>query len=155
MLHLIPAPLHRAILRVGHRVRRRWHRLSKRSSAGVSVIALGERDDVLLVRHSYGSRRWSLPGGGLGRGENPHDCARREMREELDCELAEIELAGQIDETLFGAPHRSYVFTARFAGEPRADGREIAEIGWFARGDFPSDLVEFARQRLKLAFDED
>jgi ADP-ribose pyrophosphatase YjhB (NUDIX family) len=155
MLHLIPAPLHRAILRVAHRLRRRWHRLSRRASAGVSVIALGERGDVLLVRHSYGSRRWSLPGGGLGRGEEPEACARREMREELGCELAEVELAGQIDETLYGAPHRSYVFTARFAGEPRADGREIAEIGWFARGDFPPDLVEFARQRLTLAFDQD
>jgi 8-oxo-dGTP pyrophosphatase MutT (NUDIX family) len=152
VLHLIPAPLHRALLRLAHPLRKRWHRLTKRPTAGVTVIGLGEGGEVLLVRHAYGSGRWSLPGGGLGRREDPHACARREMREELGCDLADLALAAQIDETLYGAPHRSFVFTARFAGEPRADGREIVEIGWFARDAMPPDVVRIAIRRLKLVF---
>lgn len=152
MLHLIPAPLHRLALRVAHRLRSRWRRLVKPKTAGVSVIGLDAQGRVFLVRHSYGSRRWSLPGGGLGYDEGPHACARREMREELDCALEDLVLAAQFEETLYGAPHRAWVFTARFAGEPRLDGREVIEGGWFALDDLPPDLVSFAAYRLRLVF---
>ena len=152
MLHLIPAPLHRLALRVAHRLRTRWRRWARPQTAGVSVIAVDEAGRVFLVRHAYGSGRWSLPGGGLGRKEDPADCARREMREELGCELERLEPTAQFDEVLYGAPHRAFVFTARFAGEPRADGREIVETGWFALDALPPDLVSFAAYRLRLAF---
>ena len=155
MLHLIPASWHRAALRFAHRQRMHWRRMVKRPTAGVSVIAVDDDGRVFLVRHSYGSGQWALPGGGLGRGEDPAACARREMREELGCELEHVELAAEFEEALCGAPHRAFVFTARFAGEPRADGREVIETGWFAREDFPADLVSFARHRLKLAFGQD
>jgi 8-oxo-dGTP pyrophosphatase MutT (NUDIX family) len=154
MLHLIPAPLHRALLRVAHRVRRRWRRWTKPETAGVSVIAVDEAGRVFLVRHAYGSGRWSLPGGGVGRGEDPFACAHREMREELGCGLERVALAARFEETLYGAPHRAFVYTARFAGEPRADGRELIETGWFALDALPPDLVSFAAYRLKLAFPE-
>jgi len=154
MLHLIPAPLHRALLRWAHRARKRWFRWAKSKTAGVTVIGLDGEERVFLVRHSYGSGRWSLPGGGLGRGEDPFDCARREMREELGCGLEEVELAAQFDEVLYGAPHRAFVFTARFAGEPRIDGREVIDSGWFALDALPPDLVSFAAYRLRLAFPE-
>ncbi|MBO0750441.1 MAG: NUDIX domain-containing protein [Porphyrobacter sp.] len=152
MLHLIPAPLHRALLRVAHRLRRRWRRLAGPQTAGVSVIGIDEAGRVFLVRHAYGSGRWSLPGGGLGQHEDPEACARREMREELGCGLERVELAAQFDETLYGAPHRAFVFTARFAGEPKVDGREVIDSGWFALDALPPDLVSFAAYRLKLAF---
>jgi 8-oxo-dGTP pyrophosphatase MutT (NUDIX family) len=154
MLHLIPAPLHRALLRIAHRVRKRWRRIARTQSAGVSVIALDGADRVFLVRHSYGSGRWSLPGGGLGYDEDPHACARREIAEELGCALADLALAAQFEETLHGAPHRAWVFTARFAGEPRPDGREVIDSGWFALDSLPPDLVSFADYRLRLAFPE-
>lgn len=152
MLHLIPAPLHRLVLRWGHRVRKRWLRWAKPASAGVSVIGIDEAGRVFLVRHSYGSGQWALPGGGLGRGEDPYDCARREMREELGCALDAVELAVQFDEVLYGAPHRAFVFTARFASAPRVDGREVIDGGWFALKALPPDLVSFAAYRLRLAF---
>jgi ADP-ribose pyrophosphatase YjhB (NUDIX family) len=151
MLHLIPAPLHRALLRLAHGLRKRWRRLAKRPTAGVSVIAFDDDGRVFLVRHGYGSGRWALPGGGVARGEDPQACARREIREELGCNLEQIELAAQFDEVLYGAPHRAFVFTARFAGEPRPDGREIVDSGWFALEALPADLVSFAAYRLKLA----
>lgn len=152
MLHLIPAPLHRAILRLAHRVRTHWRRLVKSQTAGVSVIGTDDEGRVLLVRHGYGSGRWALPGGGLRRNEDPLACARREMREELGCGLEDVRLAVQFEEVLRGAPHRAFVVTARFAAEPRADGREVIETGWFALDALPPGLVSFAAYRLKLVF---
>jgi ADP-ribose pyrophosphatase YjhB (NUDIX family) len=154
MLHLIPTPLHRALLRVAHRARTKWRRLVKPKTAGVSVIGIDEARRVFLVRHSYGSGRWSLPGGGLGYNEDPHACAHREIREELDCALDELELATQFEEVLHGAPHRAYVFTARFTTVPRPDGREVIDSGWFALDALPPDLVSFAAYRLKAVFPE-
>ncbi len=154
MFRLIPAPLHRLILRVGHRLRMRWVKFAKPATAGVSVIAVDEEGRVFLVRHSYGSGQWALPGGGLGRDEDPLACARREMREELGCALEQAELAVQFDEVLYGAPHRAFVITARFAGEPRPDGREVIDSGWFALDGLPPGVVSFATYRLRLAFPE-
>jgi len=154
MFHLIPAPLHRLALRIAHPLRERWLRWRKPQTAGVSVIAIDARERVFLVRHSYGSGLWALPGGGLRRGEDPHDCARREMREELGCALESLELAGQIEEILYGAPHTGFVFTARLAGELRIDGREVIDSGWFALDALPPGLVRFAAYRLQLAFRE-
>ena len=155
MFHLIPPPLHRLALRIAYRLRGRWRRLVRPKTAGVSVIALDAQERVFLVRHSYGSGRWSLPGGGLGFDEDPFACARREMHEELSCDLDELVLAAHFEETLFGAPHKAWVFTARFAGEPKLDGREVIDSGWFARDALPADLVSFAAYRLRLVFGEE
>lgn len=152
MFHLIPAPLHRLALRVAHRLRKRWCKLTGSAGAGVSVIGVDAHDRVLLVRHGYGSGRWSLPGGGLGKGEEPEACAKREMREELGCDIEDVALAARFEEQLYGAVHHAFVFTARFVGEPRPDGREVVEIGWFPLDALPQGLVSFARDRLRLAF---
>jgi ADP-ribose pyrophosphatase YjhB (NUDIX family) len=154
MFHLIPAPLHRLALRVAHRLRKHWCRLTGDAGAGVSVIGIDGQGRVLLVRHGYGSGRWSVPGGGLGRGEAPEACARREMREELGCDLEHLELVAQFEEQVYGAVHRAFVFTARFVGEPRPDGREVIETGWFPRDALPQGLAGVARRRLQLAFPE-
>lgn len=149
MLHLIPAPLHRLLYRVAYRLRASWRRLAKPSILGISVIARDENERVLLVRHSYGSGRWALPGGGRGRNEDPESCARREMREELGCELIELALFEISYRKIHRASDRSHVFTARLNGKPRPDGREIIEAEWFALDSLPSDLVPTSRLQLE------
>jgi len=76
------------------------------------------------------------------------------MHEELGCALDDLMLAAQFEETLYGAPHKAWVFTARFAGEPRLDGREVIDSGWFPLDALPADLVSFAAYRLRLVFTE-
>ena len=79
MLHLIPAPLHRAGLTLAHAVRIRWWQWRKPLLIGCRVLAFDEAERVLLIRHSYGSGRWMLPGGGVDRGEDPLAAALREL----------------------------------------------------------------------------
>jgi 8-oxo-dGTP pyrophosphatase MutT (NUDIX family) len=49
---------------------------------GAHALLVDGAGKVLLARHSY-MKGWSLPGGGVARGEPPVDALRRELREEI------------------------------------------------------------------------
>jgi ADP-ribose pyrophosphatase YjhB (NUDIX family) len=139
MLHLIPAPLHRAALRLAHAVRKVWWGVAKPQITGVVVLARDGEGRVLLVRHSYGSGLWTLPGGGLRKGEDPASGAAREFAEELHCASGPLTLLGIHEGTLHGAPSRMHVFTSTVSEDPRPDRREIAEARFFAVDALPED----------------
>lgn len=150
MLHLIPAPLHRAALRLAHWLRKRWWRYRKPQIRGVVVIARNEAGQVLLVRHSYGAGHWTFPGGGLRKGEDPKAAASREFSEELGCQAESLALAGIHEGLLHGAPSRMHVFVGKVAGIPRPDGREIAEAGFFTPDTLPQPSANRVAMGLEM-----
>lgn len=112
------------------------------------MIATNRAGEVLLVRHSYGSDLWSLPGGGRGRAENPEEAARREIREELAVDVIGLELVSELAETISGAPHIAHVFSGTLAGEPQPDRREILEARFFALDALPRNISGIASARI-------
>jgi 8-oxo-dGTP pyrophosphatase MutT (NUDIX family) len=140
MLHLIPAPLHRAGLRLAHGIRRRWWRLARVRLQGSRVLAFDPRGQLLLIRHSYGSGNWMLPGGGIARGEDPQAAALRELAEETGLALAEPRCFAVLDEPLYGTINRVHLFTGTTQGKLEIDGREIIEAAFFAPGNLPDGL---------------
>jgi len=148
MTNWLPAPLHRALLPLAHLVRHRWRRWRKTPIAGVSVIVTNLGGDVLLLKHSYGPAVWSLPGGGLGKGEDPADAARREVREELGVELVRIEPVGILEEVLSGSPHTAHIYTAVCDRRPEPDLREVTEARFFPSHSLPEPLGETTRTRI-------
>lgn len=153
MLHLIPPPLHRLMLRVAHRVRRQFRRITKLRLYGVSLIARDSSGHVMLVRHSYGSGDWSLPGGGCGQNEDPTKAIRREIREELSLDLANLEMLATCEEMVSGAPHTAYIFAAELSGKPVPDGREIIALQFFPYDALPPGLSSLTKDRLAYWFD--
>jgi ADP-ribose pyrophosphatase YjhB (NUDIX family) len=131
MLHLIPAPLHRRFYRIADRARRLWWRMRKPDRTSVIVAAFDSAGRILLVRHSYGPRVWALPGGGIGRNEDPAAGAAREFRQELGCELAVLVQVAVQEQDESGSRDRLHLFTAELAGTPQPDMREIVEVGLF------------------------
>ncbi len=150
MPHLVPAPLHRALLPLAHRVRHRWRRWRKAPIAGVSVIITNLAGDVLLLKHSYGPDVWSLPGGGLGKGEDPLDAARREVREELGVDLPRFEPIGTLEEVLSGSPHTAHIFTAVCDQRPQPDHREVTVARFFPSHSLPEPLGTTTRARIAV-----
>lgn len=146
----IPAALHRALLPLAHRLRHRWRRWRKAPIAGVSVVITNLTGDVLLLKHSYGPDVWSLPGGGIGRGEDPLAAARREVREELGVELARIEAIGTLDEVLSGSPHTAHLFAGVCDQRPQPDGREVIEARFFPSHSLPEPLGRTTRARIAV-----
>lgn len=138
MLRLIPPPLHRRLYRVAHALRLRWLRLRGGDVHGCSVVARDAAGRLLLVRHSYGSDAWEFPGGGVHRGEDAQRAACREFAEELGCGLRDVAWLGRVEEPFHGATNVVEVFTGLVDGEPRADRREIVEVGFFAPDALPA-----------------
>ena len=151
MLHLIPPPLHRQLYRLAHAARRQWWRVRRPKRNSVIVIAFDDTDRVLLVRHSYGPPVWSLPGGGIARGEEPEQAAQREIREELGCELIDPTPVDVGEERIAGSRDRQHVFRARLASEPVPDMREIVAVGFFAADRLPENCGRRARHWIEQA----
>lgn len=150
MFRLIPAPLHRAILRGAHAVRIRWWRLRRPMLESCSVIATDIEDRLLLVRLSYGSGAWSFPTGGIRASEAPEAAAARELREETGCEACALTFLGLQEEVLHGARNLMHVFATRIASEPVADRREVVEVRMFPAHSLPEPLSAMTRRRLAL-----
>jgi 8-oxo-dGTP pyrophosphatase MutT (NUDIX family) len=142
MTALQQSPLLRTLARGGLRLaypplRLYWF-LARTQISGVQcVIARG--DEVLLVRHSYGDRRrWELPGGAIKRGEQPHDAAVREVREELGIDVLEWRALGEMSIRVDGRHGTLYCFGARVDGlDPRIDEVEIEQLRWFRHDALP------------------
>lgn len=150
MLHLIPAPIHRALLPWAHRIRRRWRMFRKVPLRGVSVILTDAEGQVLLLRHSYGRPVWALAGGGLTAHEDAAEGARREVLEELGLEIGSLTLLEELDEVISGSPHTAYVYAAHCNGTPKPDQREILEARFFARNALPDNVSMHTKRRLAL-----
>ncbi len=142
MLHLIPPPAHRAAFRLAHLLRKLWWRVRKPRLSGCRVIARDASGRVLLVRHSYGSGRWMLPGGGLKRGEDALSAAAREFAEETGCTLEHPRLLAVNSEPLFGAANEVHIVAGHCTGTPRADGREIVAAAFFAPAALPDGTAK-------------
>jgi 8-oxo-dGTP pyrophosphatase MutT (NUDIX family) len=150
MLYLIPAPLHRLLYRAAHRLRSRWLGLRGGEIHGCSMIARDAAGRVLLVRHSYGSRNWAFPGGGMQQGEDPLAAALREFAEELGCSVSDPRLLARVEEDYHGARNVAHICTGLIDGEPRPDMREIVEARFFPPDDLPADTSPRVAERLAL-----
>lgn len=150
MLHLIPPPLHRLAYQAAHAVRKQWWQLRKPKISSVSVIATDFEDRLLLVRLTYGSGSWSLPAGGIDRGEAPEAAARREFHEETGCEAGALVFAGIQEERIHGSQNSIHVFAAKVQGNPVSDQREIKDARFFPLHSLPEPLSQLTRRQLEL-----
>lgn len=148
----------RTLLRVWKHVPRtvrRWLVRLGAPSYTVGTACVIERDDgsILLVRLTYRDR-WGLPGGLIERREDVAECARREVREEVD--LA-VDLVGAPAVVVDSHPQRiDVVFRARPAAGADPDAArpaspEIRDVRWFPAHDLPELQHETVSGLLALA----
>ncbi|GGC31992.1 hypothetical protein GCM10011371_19310 [Novosphingobium marinum] len=144
----VPAPAYRLLFGTAHELRKVWWRLARPRIEGTRVVALDEAGRVLLVRHSYGSAAWMLPGGGLGRGEDIVAAATRELVEETGVALSCGRHVDTYEVRLHGARNTVHIVTGTAAGLPTPDGREVTEARYFATGDLPGPMPAIMRDNL-------
>lgn len=112
-------------------------------TAGAVVAITDGEGHVLLVSQSY-TRGWSMPGGLMGRNEEPADTARRELREELGLEVS-IDSHPLALRTPWRR-HYNFVFRAEVdrldPATMKGHSPEITDVAWFSVDALP-DLTEF------------
>lgn len=119
--------LWRLAYRVGIRTARLWWRLRRPRHHG-AVVSVWCGGRILVVEQSY-RKNLSWPGGGIRRGEEPREAARRELREELGLEVepSDLVLAREMAVDWDFRREHVRVFEAHLRAEPdlRLDNREV------------------------------
>lgn len=140
LLAQLPPSLARRLVRSGARAIALYNRAFHPRVRGVGVLVrCGER--ILLVRSTYQSW-WGLPGGRVGRREEPRSAAARELREEAGLAAAPEALTplGVIELEHSSIRDHVSLFELHCASEPRVacDGIEIAELRWVREAELPA-----------------
>ncbi len=104
---------------------------------------LKTKNGLVLVKHAYGARKWSLPGGGVEPGETPEKAVIREFLEETGIE---VKITSKIG--VFHArknttdAHLFLVEQLHHKEEASYDKKEIEGLGYF-NIDSVYDLRDF------------
>lgn len=111
-----------------------------RPSRGRGVKMIIERSDaaLLLVRHTYGNRHWTLPGGRMRSEEDPITAANREIAEELGVLAGKTSLIGTYPLRVGRRRERIEVVRCTdLVGAISPSPIEIEEAAWFDRAEIP------------------
>lgn len=120
--------LHRGLLALW-RVMPHWLRPlalrlgTTRVSVGVCALVQDARGRLLLTHHTYREQPWGLPGGFIGRREQPGAALARELREELGAAA----IIGPLvyAETWLPGQHMTLYYAATLRGVPTPDDIEV------------------------------
>ncbi|MFE0775267.1 NUDIX domain-containing protein [Streptomyces sp. NPDC058861] len=124
---------------------------------GVSAVVFDDRGRVLLGRRSDNGR-WAIIGGIVEPGEQPADCAVREVYEEtaVRCEAERIVIVETLRRPVVypngdQCQFMDVTFRCRaVGGEARVNDEESTEVGWFDLDDLP-EMKRFSLMRIEKA----
>jgi 8-oxo-dGTP diphosphatase len=131
---------------------RRWFsRFSNaRFSATAGAVVVNDEGRLLLLKHVFrAGSGWGIPGGFIKPGEQPEEAVRRELREEVGLELAQVELA--LVRTLKRTRQIEVVFYCRAQGEARPRSVEVERADWFLLNALPETLSVDQRRLIERA----
>ncbi len=118
---------------------------------GVFAAIFDEQKHLLFIKHNYGPKNWSTPGGRMESGESPVEALQREVREETGYVVAVQELVG-----IYAAPAKDDIVLFFRASILRREhwgpDEEIAQAEFFGRDEMPQPIHPRVLRRILDAF---
>lgn len=101
-------------------------------------IILTHKDEILFVKHTYG-RKYSFPGGGIGKVEDPEIGIKREVKEELGLDIENVKYLESFVDTGEYKRDEIFVFTAELPNRSiNVNSLEIDKVEWHSFENLPS-----------------
>jgi 8-oxo-dGTP diphosphatase len=120
----------------------------------VNLIIINDCNEILLAKRSLqesdDSGLWSIPGGTIEDGEDIEESLRREVKEELNCEIESMKLFYEFN---FSEKIYSYYFYGKINGDIQTN-EEISEVKWFTIDEIKSLKLAFKQNKIIDKFDE-
>ncbi|RYX78584.1 NUDIX domain-containing protein [bacterium] len=119
------------------------------------VIVCNEYDEVLLVKGTISDWRWSLPGGGIEKNEDPLLAAVRELQEETGIIVNQslVTKKAVLHKGEKDVPYTAHIYQVMVAKDILPSNPvnvlEVADIRWFATDALPERLSPMAQIALK------
>ena len=116
--------------------------------------AIFHKDQVLLIKNTYGPDIWTLPGGSVKRNESLASAAKREVKEEvdIDIELGDLTNKGSIFYDGDYKMSNVFVFVANVKNQlPKVDKIEVSDSRWFDVHKLPKKKSHLLVQFLEMA----
>lgn len=103
------------------------------------VKCLVEQDGrFLMIRNTYGEKHWTLPGGGIKKGESPEHAVLREVKEEVGISLNSVKKLSEYQSNKEYKLDTIHCFYAKTTNtELSIDNGEILEAAWFSLESMP------------------
>ncbi|HVF89096.1 MAG TPA: NUDIX domain-containing protein [Blastocatellia bacterium] len=121
-----------------------------RFTVTAGAVVIDREGRVLLLKHVFrAGSGLGIPGGFISKGEQPEEAIRRELREEVDLEIEEPELA--FVRTQKHINQVEIIFLCRPSGPARTSSFEIKTLGWFALDSLPRELSRDQRSIIARA----
>lgn len=99
----------------------------------------------------YKSFKWEFPGGKIEENESPEDALKREIKEELDCEIKVGEKIGEIRHEYPDFNVELYLYFCKLSGNSLPSPLEHNRIRWVGAEDLESlDWIEADYEILPL-----
>lgn len=106
---------------------------------------------ILLIQNTYGNPVWTLPGGGVKRGESPEEAVRREVKEEVGIELVFLKKFSELQNNREYKRDTVYCFIGEVKNKAiKIDENEIQKARWFEKDTLPSNISSLAREMILL-----
>ncbi len=116
---------------------------------GVNIVIQNKKGDILLVRHNYKDKKWSLPGGGIKKEEPSNRAIIREVREETGLIILRPILVADV-QLVINWRHKVLLFTTT-----QWDGilnplckDEISDVRFFKQEDIKDNQEVYRAQRI-------
>jgi ADP-ribose pyrophosphatase YjhB (NUDIX family) len=115
---------------------------------GVRAFIFNPQGELLLEKQTHFDS-WALPHGCIDVGESAFDALKREVQEETGLTILEADAFGLYTDPKYSVtyPNGDQVQTlsvafrvTRWSGEPRPDGDEVAELGFFPFDGLPEPI---------------